>query len=29
MNQTGVRCTGCDLQARTKMELGADMNSPM
>jgi hypothetical protein len=26
MNQTGVRSTGCDLQARTKMESGADMN---
>src|SRR5579863_6480772 len=26
MNQTGVRSTGCDLQARTKRELGADMN---
>jgi hypothetical protein len=25
MNQTGVRSTGCDLQARTKRELGADM----
>ena len=25
MNQTGVRSTGWDLQARTKMELGADM----
>ena len=27
MNQTGVRLTGRDLQARTKLELGADMNS--
>src|SRR6202167_1818616 len=26
MNQTGVRSTGWDLQARTKRELGADMN---
>lgn len=26
MNQTGVRSTGCALQARTKLELGADMN---
>src|SRR5579872_2597730 len=26
MNQTGVRSTGWDLQARTKLEFGADMN---
>jgi len=25
MNHTGVRSTGWDLQARTKLELGADM----
>jgi hypothetical protein len=26
MNQTGVRSAGWDLQARTNMESGADMN---
>jgi hypothetical protein len=29
MNHTGVRSTGTALQARTKMEFGADMNCSM
>jgi hypothetical protein len=29
MNQTGVRSTGCDLQACTKRDSGADISLPM